>query len=96
MNKIIQDLKTQFSADYKNNPFTLFLEAIGTVTCLVASASLAFFAANANLLFILIAYFVGSVLWIVAAKLRNNSFLLVLNVAYAAINLFGIIKLLVS
>lgn len=95
MNKVFRDLKEQFSTDYKNNPLVLILEAIGTLVCLIASGSLAYFAADANMLYVLTAYFTGSVIWIVAAKLRNNSFLLVLNLAYGAINLFGIIKLLV-
>lgn len=93
MLKILQDLKKQFVFDYHNNPGILFLECIGTITSLTGACTLAFLGHNANLYFVLSFYLTGSITWTIAAKLRNNSFNMLLSIGYSLVNIIGLTKL---
>ena len=92
--QVFTDLKAQFTQDFHERPLVLFLEAVGTLFSVGAGGTIAYYAASSNMLLVLIAYLIGAICWFIAARIRNNSFLLALNLIYGFIDVFGIAKIL--
>lgn len=89
---IFSDLKSQLIHDYKNDKLIFFLESVGTIFSIIASVTLATLGKDANLLLVFSSYLIGSSSWVAAGMIRNNSFLIVLNINFTIINIIGLIN----
>ena len=94
MKKFFQDLKAQFLKDLAERPKILLCESLGTLTSLSAAFTLAILGKEANLYIVLLGYTLGSIFWLIAGKMRNNSINMTLSTGYIIINIVGLIKLL--
>lgn len=94
MKKLFKDLKKQFKQDLKKTPEAVYLEGFGTISSLIACTTLATFTNEANMLFVFTMYLLGSLGLFAGAKIRNNSFLILLNFGYTAVNLLAIANIL--
>lgn len=80
--------------DWKNNRKLFWFEAVGTAGCVVAAMTLAFTAANPNMLAVYFAYLVGSTNLVASSYIRNNGWWLLLNLTFMVFDCIGIYNVL--
>jgi len=90
----IKNFILQLKSDYETRPLVLFFEGFGTLSSLSAAFTLSILGKEANLIFVLLAYTIGSCCWLISGKLRKNSFNMILSSGYIIINVTGLIKMI--
>lgn len=90
--RIWLDLKAQLIFDYIHHPITLLFESGGTISALIASAMIAIQGKTVDLDIAFGFYLTSSIALVIAALLRNNSFLIVLNMGYTILNILYFIN----
>lgn len=93
---IFRDFVNFIENDWRDNRQLFLLENFGTISGLLAAGMIAFFQDQAPFLAIYFLFLVGNIALIIAGYVRNSAPLIVLNLGFMAINLFGIIKALWS
>jgi hypothetical protein len=76
--------------DLRENPLVFWIEMAGTLSCMIASGSLAITAPNPNLLEVYFFYLCGSSLLMVSSYMRSNGFWVFLNLFFWCIDIVGL------
>lgn len=92
---MIKRLKLFFQESRHSDPLAFWLEMIGSLAAIVASAVLAIKADNPPMIVIYPFYLTSSVFHVVAAVRRNAAWIAILSVYFTAINIYGILNLTV-
>lgn len=92
--KIFKGILDNWKHDWKNDRRLFWFEAVGTMGCVVAAATLAMTAANPQLLAVYCAYLVGSTNLVISSYIRNNGWWVMLNLTFMTFDLLGIYNIL--
>lgn len=76
--------------DFRDNKLIFWLEMVGTLGCMVAAGLLALTAPHPPLLYVYIAYMIGSSTLATASYLRNNGFWVILNLFFFSVDIIGL------
>ncbi len=90
--KIFTDLKHQLVKDFEQAPLVLSLEILGTLSSLVGAFTIAFYGKDADLSFAFSGYLIGAIILTITAYMRSNSFLILLNIGYAIVNILYFLR----
>jgi hypothetical protein len=80
--------------DFRDNKLIFWLEMVGTLGCMVAAGLLALTAPTPPLLYVYIAYMIGSSTLATASYLRNNGFWFILNLFFFSVDIVGLFNTL--
>lgn len=80
--------------DLRENPTVFWIEMLGTLSCIIASGSLALAAPHPNLLVVYSFYLMGSSLLMVSSYMRSNGFWVFLNMFFWCVDIVGLVNTL--
>jgi hypothetical protein len=80
--------------DLRENPIVFWIEMFGTLSCMMASGTLALTAPNPNLILVYLFYLTGSSSLMISSYMRSNGFWVFLNLFFWSIDIVGIYKTL--
>lgn len=93
---IFKGIFDNWKHDWKHNQLLFWLEFVGTLGCVVAAGSLAWYAPNPNLVLTYIAYMVGSSSLMVSSYMRNNGWWVFLNAFFFVVDVIGLTRTLTA
>lgn len=76
--------------DLRENKVIFWVEMFGTLSCMMASGSLALTAPNPNLLWVYTFYLLGSSSLMVSSYMRSNGFWVLLNLFFWCVDVVGL------
>lgn len=91
---LVSDIVAFWQQTWHDNRLLFWLEAIGTVTSMIASSMVALSAQNITILGIgLIIFMIANVVMFIAMRIRQSAWMMMLNVWFCATNIVGLIKI---
>lgn len=76
--------------DLRDNPVVFWIEMLGTISCMIASGTLAIMAPKPNLIEVYCFYLVGSTSLIISSYMRSNGFWVFLNMFFWCVDVIGL------
>lgn len=86
---MIKEILKNWQHDWHHQPWVFWLEAMGTVSSILASLLISFLTNSAPMLLVFLCWGMGSMSLFFASKLRKNNWMTMLMLFYSVVNAIG-------